>query len=57
MLPTSLRSSIQGSTYYGRDALSHEEEYAFQVAGYLNVRHIHSAQQRLHPCSIASSCS
>ncbi len=49
MLPTSLRSSIQGSTYYGRDALSHEEEYAFQVAGYLNVRHIHSAQQRLHP--------
>eukprot|EP01043_Picozoa_sp_COSAG02_P090870 COSAG02_NODE_27668_length_605_cov_0.509881_2_plen_49_part_00 len=37
MLPSSLRSSIQGSTYYGREALSHEEEYAFQVAGYLNV--------------------
>ena len=35
MLPTSLRTQI--GSYFGRDALSREEDYGFDVAGYLNV--------------------
>jgi hypothetical protein len=36
MLP-SPASGLMHRPYYGREALSHEEEYAFGVAGYLNV--------------------
>ena len=43
MLPSSFRTSVK--SYYGREALSHEEDYAFQVAGYLNVPAVFHAEE------------